>query len=412
VPTFPGREVTLVLCSPAGELLGALPPVEAAEPWWQEVRPVVAAARAAYGVDVVVLRLLRTRDAFGHGGPVTYLAELRGEESAAWRHLLQPYAGPDPLAPEPLRLPYAKPGGPDADLAWADDVLAQLGRGRSGPAEQQRTWNLSSIWRLPTAAGPVWLKVVPPFFAHEGAMLTRLNREHPGMVPPLLATEGSRILLDHVPGGDNYDAGLPVLVGLVRTLVALQVEWSGRVDEVLALGAPDWRADAFMAAAGSTVERTAGELDAATLDGVRRLIESLPERFAAVAACGLPDTLVHGDFHPGNTVGPAERPVVLDWGDCGVGNPLFDQAAFTGRLDDAGRAAVLSEWARCWREAVPGSDPERAAELIRPAAALRQAMIYRGFLDQIEPDERVYHRADPADWLCRAATFAPSAGGG
>jgi hypothetical protein len=35
--------------------------------------------------------------------------------------------------------------------------------------------------------------------------------------------------------------------------------------------------------------------------------------------------------------------------------------------------------------------------------AVRQAVIYRGFLDRIEPDERIYHAADPATWLRRAA---------
>ena len=34
--------------------------------------------------------------------------------------------------------------------------------------------------------------------------------------------------------------------------------------------------------------------------------------------------------------------------------------------------------------------------------ALRQALIYRTFLDNIEPSERVYHRNDPTEWLKRA----------
>jgi hypothetical protein len=36
----------------------------------------------------------------------------------------------------------------------------------------------------------------------------------------------------------------------------------------------------------------------------------------------------------------------------------------------------------------------------------RQAVIYRGFLDAIEPDERVFHAADPGLWLARAALLA------
>ena len=67
-----------------------------------------------------------------------------------------------------------RPRGPDADLAWADAVLAAIGRPRVAPAQQVRTWNLSSLWRLETAGGAAWLKVVPPFFAHEGALLDAL----------------------------------------------------------------------------------------------------------------------------------------------------------------------------------------------------------------------------------------------
>jgi hypothetical protein len=392
------RCVTLVLCTPAGELIGALPPYDVPAPWWQGVSGVVAGARAAYGVDVTVLRLLATRDPFGEGGPVTYLAEVDAPVPSA-----QPWDGPDPLADEPLRLPYARPGGPDADLAWADEVLAGRGIRRTGPAVQQRTWNLSSVWTLPTDEGRVWLKVVPPFFGHEGPMLERLNADHPGLVPPLLATDHCRVLLTDVPGGDNYHAGRPVLLELVRTLVGLQAEWVDRIDELRALGAPDWRESAFAIAAADVLARTADQLDDATVAVVQELIDGLPQRFADLAGCGLPDTLVHGDFHPGNTVGDGPHPVVLDWGDCGVGNPLLDQAAFTGRLDDADREVVLAYWAAQWQERLPGSDPRRAERLIAPVAAVRQAMVYRMFLDNIEPDERVYHADDPATWLRMAA---------
>jgi aminoglycoside phosphotransferase (APT) family kinase protein len=138
-----------------------------------------------------------------------------------------------------------------------------------------------------------------------------------------------------------------------------------------------------------------------------RLLEELPRRNEDVASCGVPNTLVHGDFHPGNVRGPQESLVLLDWGDCGVGQPLLDQAAFLDRMPGSERVGICLEWSRLWRAAVPGCDPERAAQLLEPVAALRQAVIYRGFLDAIEPDERVYHAADPALWLARAARLAP-----
>ena len=54
------------------------------------------------------------------------------------------------LDDHPLRLPYARPGGPARELAWAEEALAGCGREPSGRPRQMRTWNLSSIWSIPT----------------------------------------------------------------------------------------------------------------------------------------------------------------------------------------------------------------------------------------------------------------------
>jgi hypothetical protein len=402
-PGFPPKVATLLLCDPRGQLFGTLPPFEVEIPWWQEVREVVVGAQERYGVDVTVLRLLHAETGWGTaGGPVTYLAEVEAPPDQD----LTPWTGADPMVDHPLRLPYARPGGPAADLAWADAQLASAGRPRTGRAEQVRTWNLSSIWRLPTADGPVWLKVVPPFFAHEGAMLARLHAE---VVPPLVAAEGRRVLLDDVPGEDHWGAELPVLERIVSMLVGLQVEWVDRVPELVEVGAPDWRAEAFAPAAERLLAVACGDLGADETSRLRAVVDGLPQRFAAVAECGVPDTFVHGDFHPGNTRGsdaPDGRSVLLDWGDCGIGNPLLDQAATLASIREEQRGPLRAHWAGLWRDAVPGCDPDRAAELLGPVRALRQAMIYQVFLDGIEPDEHVYHSGDPAHWLRKAAELA------
>jgi hypothetical protein len=392
---LPPRHVTLVLCTPDGHVLGALPPYDVALPWWQETADVIAGAKELCGIDVTVLRLLHVeREQTRDGGPITYLAEVDeppGVELAPWPD--------DPNADEPLRQQWAKPGGPQADLAWAEWVLADRGSPLSAPAQQVRTWNLSSLWRLPTeGGGAAWLKVVPPFFAHEGGMLERLPAD---IVPRVIATEGPRMLLDEIAGEDQYFAPLDRLVRMVPMLVGLQVDWVSRVDELLEMGLPDWRHPSLAALAEEAVARTAGELDAETRARLADLLAGLDERFAAVESCGIPNSLVHGDFHPGNVRGNDDRLVLLDWGDCGVGHPLLDQAAFVERLSPTDRASVDSLWADLWRDAVPGSDPERAARLLEPVAALRQAVIYDMFLAAIEPDERVYHVTDPAAWLRR-----------
>ncbi len=391
-----------MLVRPTDELLGALPPFPVAVPWWQDAEAVVRGARERFNVEVAVLRLLQTEHRIPHGGEVTYLAETRDDvprEAAPWTGVLTDH---------PSRMPWAAAGGPDADLAWADAQLATRRLARVGPAEQVRSWNLSSLWRLPLAGETAWLKHVPPFMAHEGAILERLAG---GPVPRLLAHDAGRILMPEIRGEDLYDAELPVLERLVDLLVELQRTSIGRVDELLSIDLPDWRGPALTSAIADTVARTGGltEDDRRTLHA---LVDDLPMRFRRIAEAGLPDTLVHGDFHPGNARGDATSVVLLDWGDSGVGHPLLDQPAFLDRIPSSAVEPVRDRWLRLWRDAVPGADPARAASLLAPVAAARQAVIYRKFLDNIEPSERPYHAADPADWLKRTAALLPDEAGG
>jgi aminoglycoside phosphotransferase (APT) family kinase protein len=131
------------------------------------------------------------------------------------------------------------------------------------------------------------------------------------------------------------------------------------------------------------------------------LLDELPARFAELATCGLDDGLVHGDFFPGNVRWTDDGPVLLDWGDCGVGHPLLDMTAFLDRAADDPRR-LADHWIDRWTEHVPDSDPRRASALIAPIGALRNAIVYQNFLDGIEETERVYHRDDVPIALTRA----------
>ena len=398
--------MTLLLLSADGSVLGALEPFSVPLPWWSEIAGVVEAASAEHGADVSVLRLLHAEsdpdDPHEMAGSVTYAAELHGQVRSAVR-AADPRDATAALAEHPLRLPWARPGGPARELAWAEAALARCGRPPTGPPRQMRTWNLSSIWSIPTAAGTAWLKSVPPFFAHEGRIIDWLADP---ALPPLLGFEDGRVLMAEIEGDDQYEAALPTLVQAVDTLVAIQDRVSLRADELLALGLPDWRWPALRVLIADVIERHGHELDGAQQRVLARFSDTLDERISAIDACGLPLTLVHGDFHRGNLRGTGEGLRLLDWGDCGVGHPLFDVPAMLEPLAPEVRASLLTMWVDAWQERRPGSDALRAQQLIEPIAAVRQALIYRGFLDAIEPSERCYHERDPKRWLRRAAALA------
>ena len=413
--TIPERRASVVLVARDGTVLGQLPAFPVETPWWQEAQPVVAGARDRFGLEIVVLRLLDTELPRPQGGGVTYLAEPRGHVPPDIIHRLVPYDGR--LDGHPLRLRWAAPGGPAQDLAWAEGVLRRRHLERVGHATQLRSWNLSSIWRLPLRDGAAWLKVVPPFFAHEGDILRRLQG---GPVPRLLGHDGDRILLADIPGSDRHNAALAELLEMVSLLVDLQAAWIGRVDQLRSIGLPDWSGPMLASGITDVVERSAPTLPATVRAGLEGFIAGLTDRLAAIVACGLPDTIVHGDFHPGNVRGGVdlrgERDggggsgthalTLLDWGDCGVGNPLLDQPAFLDRVPPEARVAVREHWAAEWRHQLPGSDPAEAGRLVAPVAAARQAFIYQRFLDHIEPSERRYHDADVPEWLARTAALA------
>jgi aminoglycoside phosphotransferase (APT) family kinase protein len=133
------------------------------------------------------------------------------------------------------------------------------------------------------------------------------------------------------------------------------------------------------------------------------LLAGLDDRLDEVRRCGLPDTLVHGDLHPGNVRGDGERRVTIDWGDAFVGHPAFDILRLTETLAPATAAPMLAAWAGRWRADVPGCDPQRAVTLLRPVAPLRLAAVYAMFLAAIEPSEHPYHAGDVPACLARAA---------
>ncbi len=441
------RTVTLVLVDHDGRLLGALAPYPVPEPWWQDITAVVAGARERYGLDATVLRLLAGDRPAPPGGHVTYLASVAGT----------PPPGLTPvdveLGPQPHRAPYAELGGPEKSVAWAVEALATAGREVTS-VQQRRTWNLSALWRLETRAstaasagaggaataggadragaagvasgaggagakGAVWLKQVPAFFRHEAAVLSWLADAVPGFTPVPLAwtyvdsvpghgsagdsaahrggtagAGGCRMVLDEIPGTDRYEAGPAERVALLADLHVIQLAAVGRTDELLALGVPDRRTPELAKLIRGVVARSGGP----ELDGV---LAGLDERLAAIDACGLPDTLVHGDFHAGNACGREDWRQIIDWGDSVVGNPVIDLFTMTMRSPNADE--LRAGWCRQWRDAVPGCAPERAIELIEPVIALRNAAVYAGFLDAIEPTEWPYHADDVPHWLAQAA---------
>lgn len=409
------RLVTLVLCDSTGNLLGELPPVRCTPQYWPELADVVATARSHAGVDVTVLRLL-TAGPGQAGGAVSYLAQLAPDaptpELAPVSVQYAAAAASDPAH----RLWWAQPAGLDWVEDWVDAVLAPHGASRTGPLHQQKSWNLSCVLTAATTAGLVWFKAVPPFLADEGGIVARVALVDPHLTPAILGHHPDlrAVLMADVDGEDQWGLAHDRVIGaMLDRWVAAQAALVDDVAHCLSAGAADSRSSSIVAGVRRTLDvpETRATLSAAELDALERMADDLPGLLAEIQACGLPDTLVHGDLHPGNWRRLGNQLTLLDWGDCRVGNPVLDMRAFLERIEDAGqRLRTGARWVQAWQRRVPGCDPQRAADLAAPVAELCAAVTYQGFLDHIEVTERPYHRADPVDRLRAAlAVRTPSA---
>ncbi|MFD9706273.1 phosphotransferase [Lentzea sp. NPDC059081] len=340
-----GRTIIALVSGPDG-FAGRTDPVAVDSRWWPDAEPVNHALEQLLGVPTSVLRLIEVEGGErGGGGVVTYHVEAQGEPDRTKLH-----PADEPEADAEFRLPWARPGGPAELVAWADAIVERTGR-----ATQVKTWNLSSVHRLATANGTAWLKAVPPFFADEGEVIAMVAAHDPTLVPAVIASAPRRVLLAEAPGEDCWDVTPEQVERIVPRWVAVQN----------------------------------------ALAGTPRLTPSV----VPMPSFGLPDTLVHGDFHPGNW---RSGGVVIDWSDAVWGHPALDAArliAFSPALSEV----VSRVWSEAWLDHRPGSRPLEALDAARRASHLHLAVRYQEFLDNIEESERIYHRDDPAEQL-RAAS--------
>ena len=301
-----GRTVSAVVTW-GDTYLGVIGPFPVSVPWWAEVEPVVAHLREVLDVPVLVLRLLTVEGGEGaRDGHVTYhVAAL--DRPAPGLLAERPVDHLVPNGPEELRSPWARLDGLNEMLTWASDTLTAAGRPMTGAAEQYRTWNLAALFRLPTSKGQVWLKATPRFAADEAGVIAAFARADPTVVPPVIGAGPRRVLLEHLPGEDCWDASPPVITSAIQRLAAAQVVLAGRLPP----GLPDRRAPVIAGQISALLDgEVARELSAGEAAAARGLLS----RFARLDECGLPDTIVHGDFHPGNWRSDGGAPVILDWG--------------------------------------------------------------------------------------------------
>ncbi len=473
VETQTGRDTRVLVVLAAGSESGGVPQHEAWElPRWtverrrnyEEAWRLVAEARDRLGMDVVLLRYLEVQDEEaerlhtgtvlleavvgagmaglplgqpcqssdpaqpgGSGGPVgarwvarEELRRLTAREPAQWalvEGVLQELKSG--VAP-PRRVPWAQPGWFAQASGWMADRLEGIGRRASGAVEQRRNWCLSCVLRAPTAAGNVYLKAPSAHFKNEARITLGLAERFPDDVPRVLAADEARSWLlledagdvirhaDTTPDARLWEQALRRIGELQRACVG-QAEW------LLATGCADRRLARLREQVPGLLDapETRAETDPAVLARLRARVLALQAACDELAACGVPETLIHGDLHPGNVAVKDGRLTIFDWTDAALGHPFLDLLTFLPdnphpyddhsrpRMSDPAAVAsrLLDAYLKGWTAFAPLDELRRAVSLLETVARLHHAQSYLQIMQSVEPADRWQFHGDIARYL-------------
>lgn len=321
-----------------------------------------------------------------------------------WARAIARWLGEQQGAPIPAnRAPWARPGWFASATSWMTERAADAGLEPVGRVELEQQWPLSSVLRVDTAGGRVFFKGVFQLFHHEPGLSVALAERHPELLPEIVAVDAVRgwMLMRELSGELLGDTVVERWSEGLRLLGRVQRAWAGHEPDLIALGAHDRSLGALAHELPDVPD--AVELAAEERARVERAVPELERMCEDVAAGPLPQTLVHGDFHPWNVMLDGTGLRIFDWSDACVAHPLFDLPTFLRRTDDqAARRAMLDSYGEDWADVASVAELRALVGIAEPLAHVHHAVSYLRILDALEPEDRWYFAAEPRRWILGA----------
>jgi Ser/Thr protein kinase RdoA (MazF antagonist) len=231
-------------------------------------------------------------------------------------------------------------------LVWADDLRLS----RVGPPESVRERPWSTIVRISTPRGPLWLKAAGPGCRYEPALLAILRRYRaPHTVLPLAVDEERGLSVLPHAGEVLRDRQVDILTTWQRLLMrhgTLQRLLEPAAPELLAREVPDQRPAALPEHLDRLLADPPQGLGREALHRLRERAPAFRRACEELAAFGIEPTLQHDDLHDGNVLVDDDGTYrVTDWGDAAVAHPfgvlLVTLNVLADRLSEQRSSAAL-----------------------------------------------------------------------
>jgi hypothetical protein len=288
---------------------------------------------------------------------------------------------------------------------WASTVL--IGKGyqlQSAPEIVQQTpW--SSVRRLPTADGDIYLKQTPPLLSLEPELIQILRTQFNAPVPDIIAVNTDlHCFLMKDAGKPYYDfkngaTRLQWITNAIQDYHYIQDSCVPHTSDLITLGVPDWRLTQLPALYEQLIQQEALLIE----DGIRlSALRQLPRLTATcVSLCeqlssfNLPETLDHCDLHGGNVLidAASSRTTLIDWGETVITHPFFSRTALLQNLVDYYGFEEQELQSLCFEtKALTGKALQTAIQLAKKLEPVYAALAFY----------RLFQAADKLQFMARA----------
>ncbi len=308
---------------------------------------------------------------------------------------IQPYSALDSE-------PFARLGWAQRIRAWAAFEAGKRGISLAGMSQ----WNGSETFALIRFQGrprSVWFKAVGSPNRHEFPITLTLAQLFPGYVPPVLSSDSA------VNGWLMEEIGQKTLAATedlemwtlcVERLAALQASSVPLISQLLDIGCRDLRVPAlakmvvpFMEATGDLMRQqkkiSPAPLTPAELFALR---EYLTQALDALGQTGLPDTLGHTDFNPGNVLLEGKTCAFTDWAEAHVACPFLTVQYLLAHMDRMRmprtmQRALLERHIMSWQSLSSRADLRRASRFASLVAVFAYGVSLESWRNTPQPPD-------------------------
>jgi aminoglycoside/choline kinase family phosphotransferase len=279
-----------------------------------------------------------------------------------------------------------------AAVVWASRWLDANGLRGSGVIEHVRSMPWSTVMRLHSWDGWLYLKVPAPIFAVDGPVMMFLGRSLHGPVPGVLA--------HHLSTGAFLmpDIGYPLretllermdpdlLYSVLHRYGTMQVAAASHADHLLALGVPDWRNSRLPFLLedlldSGLLQQTEG-MDEVEVAHMKQWIPEVCGLCDALDLLGIAPSVEHADFQDNNVFIRGGHVLVSDFSDAVLAHPFFSLTRFLDsfkRVHGANATPVLLKdmtdaYLSAWSGLHSQADIEEAFELVGRLGSIKYAL--------------------------------------